>query len=97
MIMHVRLTFVLTLRVPVRIVGMTHSRVVVLMRVARAQVLETTGRRVVIVRHMKMMMSVGQTLVVMLLPVFSRSIIRHGHSRSRGLRAQVSYPGARVL
>ena len=79
MIMHVRPTFVLTLRVPVRIVRMTHSRVVVLVRVARAQVLETPVPVVVVVGDVKMVVSVGEGSMIVLLPL-GRGVVRHSHS-----------------
>jgi hypothetical protein len=52
---------------------------IVLVFVGGAQVLEATGHGVVVVSHMKMLMSVGQRLMLMLAPVLPVTVLRHHH------------------
>jgi len=58
MIMDMGLALVLTLRVPVREVRMAHGCMVVLMRVAGVEMIETARHLVVIVSHVKVMVGV---------------------------------------
>lgn len=81
MIVHVGFALVLTIRVPVRVVRVAHRSVIVLVRVTGVEVIETTRHLVVVVSHVKVVVSVSQSLVLVMLPVSGWSVVSHIHSR----------------
>lgn len=72
---------VFTIGVPVRVMRVAHRSVIVLVRMAGVEVLETTRPLVVVVSHVKVVVSMSQSLVLVMLPVSGRSVVRHIHSR----------------
>jgi hypothetical protein len=71
-VVYVRLARVLVIEVLVGMMGVPERSVIVLVRVARAQVIEPARRRVVIVRDMEVLVRVCQLLVVVLFPAIWR-------------------------
>jgi hypothetical protein len=61
-VVHVRLAGMLALEVPVRYVRVVHRRVVVLVLMCGAEVLEAPGHLVAVVRHMEMPVGMHQPL-----------------------------------
>jgi hypothetical protein len=76
--MDVRLTRVLALEVLVRHVRVVHRRVVVLVLVCGAEVLEAPGHLVMIVRHMEVPVGMHQPLVVVFFPPGRWRVLGHG-------------------
>lgn len=98
--MDVSLALVLPLRVPVRVVRVAHRSVIVLVRMTRTEVLEATSHPVVVVSHVKVVVGVGQSLVLMIFPASAQTVVRHIHSRSllpAGDRQPLSYPICRIV
>ena len=79
--MNVSFALVRTISVPVRVMRVAHRSVIVLVGVTGVQVIETTGHLVVVVSHVKVVVSMSQSLVLVMLPVSGRSVVRHIHSR----------------
>ena len=81
MIVNVSFALVLTIGVPVRVMRVAHRSVIVLVRMAGVEVIETTRHLVVVVSDVKVVVSMSQSLVLVMLPVSGRSVVRHIHSR----------------
>ena len=81
MIVNVSFALVLTISVPVRVMRVAHRSVIVLVGVTGVQVIETTGHLVVVVSHVKVVVSMSQSLVLVMLPVSGWSVVSHIHSR----------------
>lgn len=79
--MNVGFALVLAVQVPVRVVRVAHRSVIVLVLMTGVEVIETTRHLVVVVSHVKVVMSVGQSLVIVILPVSGWSVVSHIHSR----------------
>ena len=95
MVVYVGLALVLAFGVSMRVVRMPHRGMVVLVCVVRAEVLEPTRHPVEVMSHVKMMVSVCQRLVLVVVPLSGRSVVSHMHSRSLSPahdRQPLSYP-----
>jgi fatty acid desaturase len=79
MVVYVRLTEVLVLEALMSHVGVLNRGVIVLVLVGGTQVFEPAGHGVVVVSHMKVLMSVGQSPVLMLAPVLPVTVLGHHH------------------
>jgi hypothetical protein len=77
MIVDMCLAGVLVLNVLMGHVRMPHRRVVVLVLVSRAEVLEATGHIIVVVRDMVVPVGMHQPLVVVLFPPSRGRVLRH--------------------
>jgi hypothetical protein len=76
-VVHVGLTGMLVLEILVRHMGMMEGGVVVLMFMNRAEMLEPTRHLVVIVGDVEVMMRVGKSFVIVLLPSVGRAGVFH--------------------
>jgi hypothetical protein len=76
-VVDVRLADVLVLEVLVRRVRVMQRRMIVLMLVRRAEVLEPSGHLVVVVGHVEVPVAVHHSLVVMLFPPGRGRVLRH--------------------
>ena len=88
--MHVGLTGVLVLEILMRYMGMMESGMVVLMFVNRAEMLEPARHRVVIVGDVEVMMRVGKSFVIVLLPSVGRAGICHLCASRRRVQRHLS-------
>jgi hypothetical protein len=90
-VVHVGLTGVLVLEVLMRYMGVMEGSVVVLMFMNRAEMLEPARHLVVIVGDVEVVMRVGKSFVIVLLPSVGRAGICHlCTSRRRVQRHQCS-------
>jgi hypothetical protein len=96
-IVNMGLAGVLAVEVLVGHVRVPQRRMVVLMSVRGAEVLEASGHLVVVVRYVEMPVVVHQPLVVVFLPAGRGSILGHGYSfRRAACTLPVTYYPAQV-
>lgn len=98
--MNVSLALMLAFGVLVGVMRVAHRSVIVLVRMTRTEVLEATSHLVVVVSHVIVVVGVGQSLVLVILPASAQTVLRHIHSRSlspAGDRQPLSYPIRQIV